>query len=65
MKQIDEKMEALSNLLMDLPSSLFTPLPFPLRDEKRDQMGGFERQEAAFPSHTSLYLTPPFDPVRL
>jgi hypothetical protein len=30
MKQIDEKMSALSTLFMDLPSSPFTPLPFPL-----------------------------------
>jgi len=30
MKQMDEKMEALSTLFMDFPSSLFTPLLFPL-----------------------------------
>jgi len=30
----------LPNLFMDLPSSLFTPSPSPLPEEKRDRMRG-------------------------
>jgi len=42
MKQMDEKMKALSNFFMDLPSSLFTPSPSPLAEEKEDKMRGNE-----------------------
>jgi len=40
MKKNVEKIIAPSNLFMDLPSSLFTPSPSPLPEEKRDGMRG-------------------------
>jgi hypothetical protein len=40
MKQMDEKIKALSNLFMDLPSSLFIPSRSSLAEEKEDGMRG-------------------------
>jgi hypothetical protein len=39
-KKSVEKITALSNLFMDLSSSLFAPSPSPLPEEKRDGMRG-------------------------